>query len=118
MSIDESLAVNALRRWRRNVQLIRSGKVSRCDPDRLRGRPNSRGGANYHEGRIIAVIDFERSLEAVAPDLRMMLLLVHRDGYSCADAARMLGWSVRKGSYMIVQARLKLASVLDRKGML
>jgi DNA-directed RNA polymerase specialized sigma24 family protein len=117
MSLDESLAVNALRRWNRNRKLIQSGKVSRLDPDRQRGRPGG-STANYHEARIVAVIDFELSLEAIPPDLRQMLLLVHRDGYSAEAAAKMMGWSTRKGSYVLVDARLRLASVLDRKGML
>ena len=63
-------------------------------------------------------MDFERALAHLDPAHQQVLLLTYRDGLRHAQAANMLGCSVRTVYFLLPAARRRLADTLDRLDLL
>lgn len=64
-----------------------------------------------HDGRL-AMKDFERAFDKLSPEHREVLILVGASGYSCEEAAGMMGVAVGTVKSRASRARKRLASLM------
>lgn len=90
---------SALRKTRREVP----------DPDGLRAA--ARSEAPGHEARL-AFKDFQRAFFELSPEHREVLILIGASGFSCEEAAGMMGVAVGTVKSRASRARRRLADLL------
>lgn len=90
---------SALRKTRREVP----------DPDGLRAA--ARSEAPGHEARL-AFKDFQRAFFELSPEHREVLILIDASGFSCEEAAGMMGVAVGTVKSRASRARRRLADLL------
>lgn len=65
----------------------------------------------HHDGRL-AMSDFNRAFDQLSPEHREVLILVGANGYSCEEAAGMIGVAVGTVKSRASRARARLAELL------
>ncbi|MDR0810105.1 MAG: RNA polymerase sigma factor [Gemmobacter sp.] len=65
----------------------------------------------HHDGRL-AFADFSRAFDELSPEHREVLILVGANGYSCEEAAEMMGVAVGTVKSRTSRARARLARLL------
>ncbi len=68
-----------------------------------------------HDGRL-AFTDFQRAFDTLSPEHREVLILVGANGYSCEEAAAMIGVAVGTVKSRTNRARAKLCELLGLSG--
>ena len=108
-----------LRAWMftilRNVFYSRKRKTRREveDPDQIHA--NSLFERPEHDGRI-AFTEFLRAFDQLSPEHREVLVLVGANGYSCDEAARVMGVAVGTVKSRTNRARVRLCDLLGIRG--
>ncbi|MGQ0567357.1 MAG: RNA polymerase sigma factor [Gemmobacter sp.] len=108
-----------LRAWMftilRNVFFSRKRKTRREveDPDQI--HENSLFERPAHDGRI-AFAEFQRAFDKLTPEHREVLVLVGANGYSCEEAAQVMGVAVGTVKSRTNRARAKLCEMLGVTG--
>ncbi len=86
------------------------------DRDQLAAALGEEAGRQFNEMQNDAhakrVLDW--ALSKLGPQEQMVLTLVHLEGASVAEAARILGWSVAKVKVQAFRSRLKLRKLLEK----
>ena len=113
-STQESLAVAAIRRylWERK----RTQKQHR-EPNPARGRPGRTSG-NRCDASIVRCIDFERCLEQIDSQTRVILIRVLGCGDDMSTVAEMCGISTRTVLSHIQPGLARLTALLDERELL
>jgi DNA-directed RNA polymerase specialized sigma24 family protein len=111
---DDVLVMTRIRQWAQNRSIVRSGKTSSFEFDGGWGQRK----LTTADARLVQVIDFERALGSLSEEDQAVLMLIYRDREGYASAARAMRCSERKVAYLLPAARRRLASVLDRMGLL
>lgn len=70
--------------------------------------------APAHDGRL-AMADFQRAFDQLSPEHREVLILVGASGYSCEEAATMMGVAVGTVKSRASRARKRLADLMQIK---
>jgi DNA-directed RNA polymerase specialized sigma24 family protein len=110
MTTFEALAVAHLRKWAFERLRCQNGKVRNPAAVGWTQRDNRTADA-----ALVRVIDFERALSELSQEEAVALIARYRDRQPDAVTAISLGCSVRKVSYLVPEARRKLAASLDRR---
>jgi DNA-directed RNA polymerase specialized sigma24 family protein len=113
ISADELLAIARIRQYKHDRQVLSSPP-----PRAYRRRGWADRCKSSEEARLIRKVDFERALRLLPDDVVMLLLLYYGDGETTERTSRVLGWSIRKLSYMLPEARRALAGALDHLNLL
>ncbi len=87
----------------------RKRKREVADPDGLHAQ--SLFEKPHHDGRL-AFADFSRAFDELSPEHREVLILVGANGYSCEEAAEMMGVAVGTVKSRTSRARARLAQLL------
>jgi DNA-directed RNA polymerase specialized sigma24 family protein len=109
----QALAIARLRQWLRDRNAAAAGAITNYARVGWRARRASEADA-----RIVRMIDFERALDSLPDEQKLALIFHYAQGETCRDAARLIGCSERKMSYLIPTARLNLTEILDRQNLL
>jgi DNA-directed RNA polymerase specialized sigma24 family protein len=107
------MAIMRLKQWAFDRAALRAGRTTRMEFSGWRARRQREA-----DSRQVRVIDFELALSKLDPMHRQILLLTYRDGIRHAQAAYMLGCSVKNIYYLLPAARRRLADTLDRLDLL
>jgi DNA-directed RNA polymerase specialized sigma24 family protein len=110
---DQALAVARLKQWAVLRMATRHGKTTNY----ARSAWAQRNAANF-DARQVKVLDFERALSELTNEEQIALVHYYRDREGYIDIAAAAQCSVRKLSYLIPSARVKLTAALDRLDLL
>ena len=110
---DQVMAIMRLKQWAFDRAALRHGRTANIEHSGWRERRQREA-----DSRHVRVIDFERALAQLDPEHQQILLLTYRDGIRHAQAASVLGCSVRTIYYLLPAARRRLADTLDRLDLL
>jgi len=113
MSTSEALALARLRQWCYDRLQLNGARTV----DYQRHGWQQRNSATF-DARLVRVIDFERAMSTLNADEQAALILTHRDRERAHRVAIALRCSERKLSYLLQNARRKLAHTLDRLDLL
>ncbi len=113
MTTNEALALARLRQWASLRVTNKYGKTWT-----IRNGGWQRRDERCFNAGLVRVIDFDRALNTLEEEEKVALVLSVRDREPSYKIARALGCSERKVSYLIPQARRKLAATLDRLDLL
>jgi len=115
MGTDEVLTIGRLRQWAAERCALKNGKTLSY---KNVGRPQASGCTNRYDAALVRVIDFERALETLPIDERLVLILTYRDKQDMPRIAVAIGCSMRKLDYLLPKARKHLAAELERQNLL
>lgn len=110
---DQALAVARLKQWAVLRLATRHGKTT-CYRNQGWAQRNA---ANF-DARQVRVLDFERALSELSNEEQIALVHFYRDREGYPQIAAAARCSVRKLSYLIPSARVKLTAALDRLDLL
>jgi DNA-directed RNA polymerase specialized sigma24 family protein len=110
---DQALAVARLKQWATLRMATRHGKTTNY----ARSGWAQRNAASF-DARQVKVIDFERALSQLSNEEQIALVHCYRDHEGYPEIAAAANCSVRKLSYLIPSARVKLTAILDRLDLL
>ena len=112
-----SIALGRLRQWAAHRRNLRNGKMNHM-PLVLRGRPTEGNRRNAADAALVQVLDFERVLNALPEQQRMLLVLHFRDGQPMREVAIAIGVCERTAHSIKAAALDALSERLDRADLL
>jgi len=113
MEASETMAVVRLKQWCFDRSSLLSSRTTN-----YKRRGWQRRNERSFDARNVRVIDFERVLDRLSAEEQAALVMRYRDGETADSIAQALDCSVRKIDYLVKCARQKLATSLDRVGLL
>ncbi len=108
MTLPETLAVAAIRRWCYDRQKLKNGETVSYKRSGWAERRQ-----RDLDARLVRVLDFEKIFQTLTSEEQIMLTLAHCNGYTEAEMSAMTNLSVRSIATYLPQTRYKLAMALD-----
>ena len=112
-TVSQTLAAIAVRRWSFDRTLLLSGKVTSYKLDGWKRRATA-----TYDARQVRVADFELALQTIPAAAQALILLIHHQGYTWAEASAILGITVCAVRHQLPRARSALAAALDQRNLL
>jgi len=112
-TVQRTLATIAVRRWSYDRSLLLGGKVTNYKREGWKHR-----ATKSYDARNVRVADFELALQTIPPQAQALILLIHHEGHTWAEASANMGTTVTAVRYQLPHALDALARALERRSLL